>query len=166
MTAVNYVMRFLAGLAGVVWASIEPTLPWAAVCVMAVIVDCISAARLNMRVKKAYPQGGAEGKFQSRHAMKILSTLGMVYGCVILAYWTDTLILPHIDMHLGQYVAAAFCLVTLTSILENESTLNPSSWARLLQRVLADKTKRHLKIDITDPNFKSTEGNGGDEESE
>lgn len=137
---------------GALWCAVEPTLPWALICIFAVVLDCISAARLNHRIKVAHPEGGAVGKFQSRHAMKMISTLSMVFGCIILAQTVDALILDFMQLHLGNYVAAIFCLVTGVSILENESSCNGSSWAKVAQKMLVDKTKRHLEVELVNEN--------------
>lgn len=153
MTLVNHIARYAAGGIGVLWCAIEPTLPWAFICILFVIMDCVSAARLNHRVAAAVKRGeitrsSASGKFESRHAMKIISTLSMIYGCILLAQLVDVLVLDFYDLHLGNYVAAAFCFITALSILENESSQNGSEWARLLQKFLVDKTERHLNLDL------------------
>lgn len=153
MTLVNHISRLCAAFIGVLWCWIEPTLPFALMCIFAVILDCLSAWRLNKRVLKMYPDGGADGKFKSSHAAKMIGDLAVVWLCILLAGGVDSVILPHIELHLGNYVAAIFCLVEMWSVLENESSCNGSSWARLMQRFLVDKTKRHLDIDFN-PNCK------------
>lgn len=133
---------------GALWTYVEPTIPFALICVLAVLVDCVSAWRLSQRVKKAYPDGGADGKFKSAHAMKMMGNIGMAFACMVMASMVDTVILPHLDLMLGNYVAAIFCFVEFWSILENESSCNGAPWAKLLQRIMVDKTKRHLDVDF------------------
>lgn len=151
MNYINYLSRIFAAGLGIVWCYIEPTLPYAIICVFAVLLDCLTAWRLNCRVKTAYPKGGADGKFKSQHAMKMVSDLLIVWFCILLADGVDHAILSHIDLYLPNYVAAIFCFVEFWSVLENESSQRPdAAWARLLQRFVVDKTKRHLDIDVED----------------
>lgn len=128
------------------WTWIEPTIPMAAVCVFAVVLDCISAFRLNRRIKCKYPESGADGKFKSQHASKILTDLGMVFLCIVLAYRIETDLLPIGSLYLANWVASIFCFVEFWSILENESSCNGASWAKFLQKFLVDKTERHINI--------------------
>ena len=39
-----------------------------------------------------------------------------------------------------------YCLVQFVSILENESTCNGATWAKVLQKIVADKTDRHFNV--------------------
>lgn len=148
MTMLNYLSRVFAAGVGMLWCWIEPTLPFALLCVFAVLLDCFSAWRLNRRVRNKYPNGGADGKFKSSHASKMVGDLLVVWLCILLAGGVDVIILPHMDLHLGNYVAAIFCLIELWSVLENESSCNGASWAVVMQKFLVDKTKRHLEIDL------------------
>jgi len=71
---------------------------------------------------------------------------------ILLAYHVDGVLLSQLgDLHLAQYVSAVYCLIQVTSMLENQSSCNDATWAKILQKVLADKTKRHLKIDLLNP---------------
>lgn len=148
MKMTNNISRILAALVGVVWCWIEPTLPFALLCVFAVLLDCLSAWRLNTRVKKMYPNSCADGKFKSSHASKMIGDLLVVWLCILLAGGVDHVILPHMELHLGNYVAAIFCLIELWSVLENESSCNGASWAKAVQKFVVDKTKRHLELDL------------------
>lgn len=145
---INYLSRGCAALLGMLWCWIEPTLPFALFCIFAVLLDCLSAWRLDRRVKDAFPNGGADGKFKSQHASKMIGDLFMVWLCILLAGGVDQVILPHIELYLGNYVAAIFCLVEFWSVLENESSCNGASWAKVFQTFLVDKTTRHLDVDI------------------
>jgi len=145
--------RFFAGVLGVVWCWLCPTLPFIFICVLAVLIDCITAWRLNRRIRRYYTKDVADGKLKSAHMSKMIGDLAMVFLCIILAYHIDTTILAHLNgLHLANYVAVLFCATQVVSILENESSCNGATWALLAQRVLADKTKRHIKIDITEFN--------------
>ena len=141
--------RVFAACLGAVLAYLAPTFPFALVCIGAVGIDCWTAFRLARRVKKKYPHGSADGKFKSRHALKMLDTLCVVYMCITLAYSIELHIVTA-KWYLPNIVAGVFCLVEVVSILENESSCNGEKWAKVLQRILADKTARHLNMNIND----------------
>lgn len=139
--------RLLAVVGGIIWAYLEPTLPYAIICVFAVFIDCLTAWRLNRRIRAKYPNAGADGKLKSSHMSKMIPDLITVWLCIILATVVDIHLLGQWgDLHLGQYVAAIFVLCTVVSILENESSCNGASWARLLQKVVASKVSRHIDM--------------------
>ena len=143
--------RWLAAGVGILWCWIEPTISFVLICAFAVLIDCLTAWRLNRRIRKKYSKEVADGKLKSSHMSKMISDLIIVFLCIILAYNVDISLLAHWNgIHLANYVAAIFCLTQIVSILENESSCNGSTWAIVLQKVLADKTSRHLEIDITE----------------
>ena len=47
-------------------------------------------------------------------------------------------------------IAFAFCMIQLVSVLENMSSCNNAKWAKLLQKILIDKTARHLDYNVGD----------------
>lgn len=61
------------------------------------------------------------------------------------------------DMYLANITAGAFCMVQVLSILENESSCNEAKWAKALQKILIDKTKRHFDIDLSNLTNKENE---------
>ncbi len=152
------VSRYVSALIGIVWAYIEPTVPFLLLCVFAILLDCFTAWRLNRRLyykyhKQLKKNGKAvlDGKLKSSHMFQMISDLCVVFLCVILAYHVDAILLPQLgNLHLAQYVSAIFCLVQFCSVLENESTASDAEWAKALQRVLQDKTERHLGFDINE----------------
>lgn len=140
--------RLVAVCLGVVWAWMEPTLPYALMCVFAVLLDCLTAWRLNRRIKSVYPNADSDGKLKSSHMFKMCSDLAIVWACILLANGVDLTLLGHFGgLHLGQYVAAIFVLCTAVSILENESSCNGASWAKVVQRFVANKVARHIDLD-------------------
>lgn len=147
----NSIPRLVAVGWGVLWAWLEPTLPYAHMCAFAVLLDCLTAWRLNRRIKKKYPNAGADGKLKSSHMTKMISDLVVVWLCILLAEGVDNHLLGHLgNLHLGQYVAAIFVLCTVVSILENESSCNGSAWARAVQKIVTSKVARHIDIDEKD----------------
>ena len=68
---------------------------------------------------------------------------------IFLATAIDNVILRHMGyLHLANYLAALYCAVQFVSILENESTCNGAKWAKVLQKIVADKTERHYHINL------------------
>lgn len=158
----NSVPRLMAVALGLIWAHTQPTIPYALVCVFSVLLDCLTAWRLHRRVHKSYPEAGSDGKLKSSHMFKMIQDLAMVWFCIILANEVDGTLLGHLgNLHLGQYVAAIFVLCTCVSILENESSCNGAAWAKVAQRVLANKVSRH--IEMAEDEFKSMFMNDGKE---
>ena len=158
--------RWMACGLGILWVWMEPTLPYAFLCVFAVVIDCITAWRLNRRIKRNYPDAGADGKLKSSHLFKIFSDLAVIWLCILLGRGVDNHLLGHLGgLHIDQYIAAIFVLCTFVSILENESTCNGSAWARLVQRVVANKVSRH--VDMTeDELLEYAKGKYNDEDKE
>lgn len=144
--------RLFAFFVGAVWGLLQPTLYFGAICFFAIVLDCITAWRLDRRVKKAYPKQAKkdDGKFRSDYATKMFYTLLIVYACTFLGYLIDKVIYPFVDLYLANWIAGGFCLVQLVSILENESSCNGAHWAKVLQKVLVNKSSRHLEIDPKD----------------
>lgn len=139
--------RLIAAFVGMIWAYLQPTFPYALVCVMAVVIDCITAARLNRRIKRHFPNSKADGKIKSARMSKMVQDLLVVWLCILLATGVDEKLLGHFGgLHLGQYVAAIFVVCTAVSILENESSCNGAAWARLAQKIVANKVFRHIDI--------------------
>lgn len=140
--------RIIATVLGLLWAWVEPTLPYAYMCIFAVFIDMLTAWRLNRRVRAAFPNAKADGKLKSARMFKMFNDICMVYLCILLADGVDNHLLGHFGgLHLGQYVAAIFVLCTMVSILENESSCNGSTWARAVQKIVTNKVARHIDID-------------------
>lgn len=79
---------------------------------------------------------------------------------IFLATMVDTVILDFQNpLHLANYLAAIYCGVQLVSILENESTCNGAPWARVMQKIVADKTERHFNVKLKDLMKEEEEGN-------
>lgn len=144
----NFFPRCCAAVLGFLWAYLEPTVPYALLCVFAVMLDCLTAYRLNRRIKRLLPNAKTDGKLKSARMSKMISDLTVVWLCILLAVGVDDKLLGHLGhLHLGQYVAAIFVLCTSVSILENESSCNGAVWARAVQKVVTSKVSRHLDID-------------------
>ena len=162
----NYGSRLCFFLLGAVWGVVEPTIPFAGICMFAIVVDCITAYRLGKRVKKQrqerYPTSKLpkdDAKFKSSYARRMFYTLCIVYSCTVLGWLIDTHIYHFVNLYLANFISGGFCLVQLLSILENESSCNNARWAKVLQKVLVNKAARHL--DISEDDLKGKEKDDG-----
>lgn len=133
-------------LIGALWGLAKPTIPFAAICLLAILIDCVTAWRLSNRVKSKNPKAN-DGKFKSCYARRMFHTLLIVYACTFLGFLIDTYIYPFVDLYLANWISGGFCFVQLLSIMENESSENEARWAKVLQKVLVNKAARHFDID-------------------
>jgi len=141
-------MKYLTGILSGIVAILKPTFSFAGILLFAILLDCWSAYDLSRRLKKMYPEN-VPGKFQTSHAMKMFRTLLQVYSVVVLLHLVDTVILHDFGyLNLSNIAAAVFCGIQLWSILENLSSANGAAWAKVLQRIMVDKAKRHFQIKI------------------
>ena len=147
----GYASRVLLFIVGAVWGLVEPTIPFAGICLFAILIDCLTAWRLGKRVKKQNPKATPdEAKFRSSYARRMFYTLCVVYACTVLGWLIDAHMFPFVELYLASFISGGFCLVQLLSILENESSCNDARWAKVLQKVLVNKAARHLDIDPED----------------
>lgn len=148
--------RVIAGCVGLLWCYIEPSLNYIAVCFFALVFDCYTAWRCNRRIYAKYreaikrnPKCKMDGKLRSRKMAKMVQDFSVLIMAIFLAVGIDNGILGHMGpLHLANYLAAVYCAVQFVSILENESTCNGAAWARVMQKIVADKTERHFNIKL------------------
>ncbi len=157
----SYGSRISLFIIGAFWGLVEPTIPFAGICLFAILVDCFTAYRLGKRVKAQNPSAKSDdAKFRSSYARRMFYTLCIVYACTVLGWLIDTYMYPFVDLYIANFISGGFCLVQLLSILENESSCNTARWAKVLQKVLVNKAARHLDISEKDLTGKEQEDNG------
>lgn len=164
--------RFLAAIIGLVWCTLEPSLNYIAVCFFALICDCYTAWRCNCRIYSRYreaikkdPRCRIDGKLKSKKMAKMVKDFSVLILAIFLATMVDTVILDFQNpLHLANYLAAIYCGVQLVSILENESTCNGAAWAKVMQKIVADKTERHFNVKLKDLMKEEKEEEEGKEE--
>lgn len=145
------VSRWVGAAFGAIFAEfIEPSLPYMLICTVAIFFDVITAWQLGRRVAARYPEE-AENQakfFSSKKCGKIITTLIKVYVAVIFAHFINIYITADLGfLDVEKLVAGGVTFWQIISVLENESSCNDAKWARLVQRILIDKTSRHLDID-------------------
>lgn len=144
----SQVGKFLcAFIVGTIWTLIAPVVPMLGVCIFAMVADTISAWRLNRRCRVRYPQY-TDGKLHSNKIFILFHDFLILFSTILLAHWIDTIVLTNIDsLYLPNWIAAIYCCYQIISIIENESSCSDSSWAKLAQKVVANKIARHLDLD-------------------
>lgn len=150
------ITRIVAGLIGIFWCYIEPSLNYISVCFFALILDCYTAWRCNRRIYSRYreaikrnPKCKMDGKLRSKKMAKMVQDFSVLIMAIFLAVIIDNDLLEHMgELHLANYLAVIYCSVQFVSILENESTCNGAAWARVVQKIVADKTERHFNIKL------------------
>lgn len=150
-TTCETLTRWVAAAAGAVAGVLAPAVPYLIICTIAVFLDCYTAWCLGRRVAAAHPDKARPeaAKFHSHYFGRVIHTLLKVYGLIIFAYFIHVYISGGWGFDFCKVVAGAVCFWQLWSCLENESSCTDRRWARLAQRVLADKTARHFDLDLT-----------------
>ena len=144
-TILPNITRFIAAAMGLLWCYIEPSLNYIGVCFFALLLDCYTAWRLNCRIKRRFPNASADGKLKSSHLSKLVSDMVIVFAAILMAHLIEQLCFPHLmPIYLPNYVCSVFCAVQFVSVLENESSCNGKPWARLVQKIVANKISRHI----------------------
>lgn len=150
------ITRIVAGLIGILWCYIEPSLNYISVCFFALVLDCYTAWRCNRRIYSRYreaikrnPKCKMDGKLRSKKMAKMVQDFSVLIMAIFLAVIIDNDLLAHMgELYLANYLAVIYCSVQFVSILENESTCNGAAWARVVQKIVADKTERHFNIKL------------------
>ena len=144
----------LGGLVGWLVAEFKPTFPLIAVAVIFIISDAWTAFCLDRRVHKAFPEKTSreKAKFTSFAFGKVIThTIPKRLWLILLAYMVENWVFLHITIHLHYIVTGAICFEQAWSMLENESSCRPeteSRFWRLLQKIMVDKTERHLDVKL------------------
>lgn len=148
----EYVFKYLIVIVIGIIATLEPTIKFAFILFFSILLDCLSAYDLSRRLKRKHPNK-VVGKFQSHFAQKMFKTFLQAYLVVVLLHLIDVELTGNLGYwSLSNIGAATFCGIQLWSILENISSANGAGWAKILQKIMIDKTKRHFDIDLSDKN--------------
>ena len=152
MNNLSEILRWAFTAIGAILAIIEPTYPYLFICTIMILADCYTAWALSKRARKQYPDKVSRDgkKFKSHNFGKVIMTLLKAYALIIMAFMIQQHITDSWPIDLTKVAAGAICFWQLWSILENESSCNGSKWARMLQKILVDKTSRHFDIDLSE----------------
>ena len=94
-----------AGLFGGLISFFPPVVLLVLAGILFVFVDCYTAYRLSVRVKKKY--GKSQGRFTSKHGKRIFNTLLEYFALVVLAYLLDKTILTFEDIYITKIIAGS-----------------------------------------------------------
>lgn len=152
-------LRWIFTALGSIAALFAPAMPYLLICTALIFADCYTAWSLARRVAKAHPQHATAdtAKFKSHHFGSVIVTLIKTWTLLCVAFMIETHITSGLPVDMTKIAAGAVCFWQLWSILENESSCNGSRWAKVLQRILVDKTSRHLDIDLSGLNTDNNE---------
>lgn len=147
---ISEILRWVFTIIGAVIAMLQPALPYILICTLMILADCYTAWSLSRRAHKAHPQKvSPDGKkFKSKHFGEVLVTLLKSWALIVIAYLLQSHITNGLPIDLTKVAAGAICFWQLWSILENESSCNGARWAKILQKILVDKTSRHFDINL------------------
>ena len=145
----NVTSRSLFSVIGGVVALLHPTFPFILLCTIMVLGDVYTAWSLSRRVKRKFPNA-TDGKFKSIYFGRVFMTLIKIYVLIILSFLIEIYIFEGMHIHLTNITAGSVCFWQLWSMLENESSCSNERWAKVLQKVLVDKTARHFDVDLSD----------------
>ena len=141
----QWLTSIVAGFIVAVGTSIDFFVP----CLIAVILDVISAYALGRRVHKKYPDK-SDGKFKSEYKWRILATMIIAWLCIILASYVDVNVRHSDDGLAVRFAVAVFLFYELWSCLENWSSENDKPIAKAMQRIMVNKVERHLNVPLSD----------------
>ena len=142
-------LQYASSLFGGLVMAFETSIDFFIPCLLAVILDVISAYFLGVRVHKKYPER-SDGKFKSEYKRRILYTMLIVWLCIILANYVDIAVRHSDDGLAVRFAVAVFLFYEVWSCLENWSSENDQPIAKALQRVMVNKAERHLNVPLSD----------------
>ena len=155
----NIIGKWLFSIAGGILAIFEPIQAFVFVCGLAIIGDLYTSIKLGMRVSKQHPDK-ASGKIQSSKIRNSMTTLLKVLFALYFAWQVDVCILCDSALYATKVTAGIFCFSQIWSMLENESSFSNKKWAKILQKIMIDKTIRHL--DLAEDTFDTLINNKND----
>ena len=125
-----------------VGAFVLPVYPYAALCTVLVLADCVSAIGLRRRLRR---QGASVSLplVSSSGFGRCVMALVRIYAALLVAHGADVVF--GVDCCL-RFTGAVICVHQALSILENEASAGGAAWAGWLRRYLADKARRHIDI--------------------
>lgn len=146
----DWMVRTVFAVGGAFIAWVEPLQEVMYVIFASIIVDVLTAYMLNRRVAHKY-KGVSHGKIQSQRLKSLGWTVFGISTIILLLHGIDEYCFVYADLKLPYLAASAFCMIQVVSILENISSCNDAKWAKMLQKILVDKTARHF--DMTSGDF-------------
>ena len=142
-------MQWLTSIVAGFIVAVETSIDFFVPCLIAVILDVISAYALGRRVHKKYPDK-SDGKFKSEYKWRIIATMIIAWLCIILASYVDVNVRHSDDGLAVRFAVAVFLFYEIWSCLENWSSENDKPIAKAMQRIMVNKVERHLNVPLSD----------------
>lgn len=142
-------MQWLTSIVAGFIVAVETSIDFFVPCLIAVILDVVSAYALGRRVHKKYPDK-SDGKFKSEYKWRIIATMIIAWLCIILASYVDVNVRHSDDGLAVRFAVAVFLFYELWSCLENWSSENDKPIAKAMQRIMVNKAERHLNVPLSD----------------
>lgn len=142
-------LQYASSLFGGLVTAFETSIDFFVPCLLAVVLDVVSAYFLGRRVHKKHPEK-SDGKFKSEYKRRIIWTMIIVWLCIILANYVDIAVRHSVDGLAVRFAVAVFLFYEVWSCLENWSSENDQPIAKALQRVMVNKAERHLNVPLSD----------------
>lgn len=146
---VNKLLQYAISIGGGILLAFETTIDYFMPCMLAIILDVITAWMLSRRVHKKSPDK-SDGKFKSEYKYRVMLTLGVVFIVLLLAAYVDLLVRKEPDQLAVRATMCAFLFYEVWSCLENWSSENDAPLARALQRIMVNKAERHFNVKLSD----------------
>ena len=169
LTSGKGITAVIGGGLGWFLAVFQPAFPLVAVSLAFILWDVYSAYQLGRRVDKMYPGHSktSAGKLASSNFGKVVSTISQSMLAILLCYAVEKWVSDDmIDIPFSKIAAGVICGWQGLSILENNMSCTAESdsrLAKLLHKILIDKTERHLNVSLdelrTDDEKKQKEEN-------
>lgn len=134
-----------AALAGMLTSVFEMTAPMLVLTWAFVMVDTLTAIRLQRRLERQGKIGHGESRFSSRRFGRMFVTMTRILGLLLLTAMADILVLEPLGLGAMKIVAGSVCFWQAISLLENEAAANDAPWAVHARRYLVDKAKRYIR---------------------
>jgi predicted PurR-regulated permease PerM len=155
---VNKLLQYATSIGGGILLAFETTIDYFVPCLLAIMLDVITAWMLSRRLHKKAPEK-SDGKFKSEYKYRVMLTLGVVFVVLLLAAYVDLLVRQEFDQLAVRATMCAFLFYEVWSCLENWSSENDAPIARALQRIMVNKAERHFNVKLSDILMKEDNNN-------
>lgn len=137
-------MLIIVGLAN----AMSELMPLLLLAMSFVILHAVTEFRMIKRVGKLknikVPQKMSSEKF----GKTVIELMFIIPIGLLISHFTQTYLFEDLNLRLPNIFAGAIIAFQFWSILENESTGTNSRWAKILQRILIDKTEQKFGISL------------------
>lgn len=142
------ILQYSISIGGELLIAFETSLPFFIPCLIATVIDVLSAYFLARRVHAKYPEK-ADGKFKSGYKYRVMYTMIIALLAIILAHYVDVNVITNSNLAVRS-VVGFFLFYQAWSVVENWSSENNNKIAKALQRIMVNKAERHFNVPLSD----------------